>query len=76
MKRLDRLTATLLLVAGLGSLALTLLAFVVHIPVRDGSHNLVRTASGGYVEVPLVYARPIFRNTVFLSCLSFVSAFF
>lgn len=54
MKRLDRLTATLLLVAGLGSLALTLLAFVVHIPVRDGSHNLVRTASGGYVEVPLV----------------------
>jgi hypothetical protein len=53
MKRLDRLTATLLLVAGLGSLALMLLAFVVHIPVRDGSHNLIRTASGGYVEAPV-----------------------
>ena len=54
MKRLDRLTATLLLVAGLGSLALMLLAFVVHIPVRDGSDNLVRTTSGGFVEVPVV----------------------
>ena len=54
MKRLDRLTVTLLLVAGLISVVLTLLAFVVHISVRDGSHNLVRTASGGYVEVPVV----------------------
>jgi hypothetical protein len=53
MKRLGRITATLLLVAGLGSLALTLLAFVVHISLRDGSHNLVRTASGAYVEVPV-----------------------
>ena len=53
MKRLDRLTVTLLLVAGLGSLVLTLLTFVVHISVRDGSHNLIRTASGGYVDVPV-----------------------
>ena len=53
MKRLDRITATLLLIAGLGSLALILLAFVVHIPLRDGSHNLVRAASGAYVEVPV-----------------------
>ena len=53
MKRLDRLTATLLLVAGLISVVLAL-AFAVHISVRDGSHNLVRTASGGYVEVPVV----------------------
>jgi hypothetical protein len=51
MHRLDRLTATLLLVAGLGSLALMLSAFVDHIPVRDGSKNLVRAASGGYAEV-------------------------
>ena len=54
MKRLDRITAILLLVAGLGSLALTLLALVVHVPVRDGSHDLVRTASGAYVEVPVM----------------------
>jgi hypothetical protein len=53
MKRLDRLSAIPLLVAGLGSLALMLLAFAVHVPVRDGSHNLIRTASGGYVEVPV-----------------------
>ena len=52
MKRLDRLTAMLLLIAGLNSLILTLWVFVVHIPVRDGSHNLVKTTSGGYVEVP------------------------
>ncbi len=54
MKRLDRLTATLLLIAGLLGLAMTVLAFVVHIPIRSGSHNLVRTASGGYSEVPVV----------------------
>lgn len=54
MHRLDRLTATLLLVAGLGSLALMLSAFVDHIPVRDGSKNLVRAASGGYAEVHVV----------------------
>ncbi len=53
MKRPDRLTATLLLVAGLSSAALMLLAFVVHVPLRDGSHNLVRTPAGGYVEVPV-----------------------
>jgi hypothetical protein len=52
MKRLDRLSVIPLLVAGLGNLALLLLAFAVHVPVRDGSHNLIRTASGGYVEVP------------------------
>ncbi len=66
MKRLDRLTATLLLVAGLGSLALMLLAFVVHIPVRDGSDNLVRTTSGGSSRFRS-YLRPISRNTVVLS---------
>ena len=43
MKRLDRITAVLLLVAGLLSFGLTLLAFVVHIPVREGSHDLVQT---------------------------------
>jgi hypothetical protein len=54
MKRLDRITAVLLLVAGLLSFGLTLLAFVVHIPVREGSHDLVQTASGAYSEVPVV----------------------
>ena len=53
MKRLDRITGILLLIAGSISLALTLLAFVVHIPLRDGSHDLVRTASGANVEVPV-----------------------
>jgi hypothetical protein len=54
MKRLDRFTAALLLVAGLGSLALMITAFFVHIPIRAGSHNLVRSASGRYVEVPVL----------------------
>jgi hypothetical protein len=52
MKRVDRVTAILLLVAGLVSLGLTLLAFVVHVPVRDDAHDLVRTASGAHVEMP------------------------
>lgn len=53
MKHLDRVTPILLLVAGLVSLALTLLAFAVHVPVRDDAHNLVRTASGASVAVPV-----------------------
>ncbi len=53
MKRLDPITAILLLLAGLLSLALTVLAFVVQVPLRDGSHNLVRAASGAYAEVPV-----------------------
>ena len=28
-------------------------AFMAHVPVREGSHNLVRTASGSYAEVPV-----------------------
>lgn len=54
MKRLDRLTGVLLLVAGLGSEALMLSAFFVHVPIRAGSHNLVRSSSGGYVEAPVL----------------------
>ena len=53
MRLVDRLTATLLLVAGLSSLALTLVAFVARIPVRVGSHARIRTTAGGYVEVPV-----------------------
>src|ERR1700683_1640022 len=53
MKRLDPIPAILLLFAGLLSLVLTVLAFVVQVPLRDGSHNLVRAASGAYVEVPI-----------------------
>ena len=53
MKRLDRVTAILVLTAGLVSVALTLLAFVVHVPVRDDAHNLVRTASGASAEIPV-----------------------
>ena len=53
MKGLDRITAVLLLIAGLVSLALTLLAFVDHVPLRNGAHDLVRTASGAYAEVPV-----------------------
>ena len=53
MKRLDRITAILLFIAGSISLAFTLLAFVVHVPLRDGSHNLLRTASGAKAEVPV-----------------------
>ena len=61
MKLLDRVTRILLLVAGLISLVLTLLAFVVDAPVRYGSHNLVRVASGAYLEVPAT-ARTYFQT--------------
>jgi len=53
MKRLDRVTTILVLIAALISVALSLVAFVVHVPVRDDAHNLVRTASGAYVEIPV-----------------------
>jgi len=53
-QRLDRRTVILLLVAGSVSLALMLLAFVDHVPVRDGSHNLIRMAWGGHAEVAVV----------------------
>jgi hypothetical protein len=33
------------------SVVLTFLAFVIHIPLRAGAHNLIQTASGGSVEV-------------------------
>jgi hypothetical protein len=52
-KRLSRPTAIVLLLAALWSLVLVLAAFFVHIPVRAGSRNLVRTASGAYIEVPI-----------------------
>jgi hypothetical protein len=55
MKRLDRITAILLLMGGLVSLALTLSAFVVQVPLRDGSHNVVRIGSGAYAEVPVAH---------------------
>jgi len=54
MKRRNRITGSLLLVAVLGSLALIVVAFIAHVPVREGSHNLVRTASGSYAELPVV----------------------
>jgi hypothetical protein len=44
----------LLSLAGLWSAALTLLAFVVDIPVRTGTHNLVQTFSGGYQEAKVL----------------------
>jgi hypothetical protein len=50
--RFDRITSVLLWIAGLWSAVLVVLAFVIHTPVRGGSHNLVRSASGGYVEIP------------------------
>src|SRR5580658_9663510 len=52
-KRLSRPTAIVLLLAALWSLVLVLAAFFVHIPGRAGSRNLVRTASGAYIEVPI-----------------------
>jgi hypothetical protein len=55
MKGLSRITTGLLLVAGGLSLALTLSVFVVQVPLRDGSHSLVRTASGVYAEVPVAH---------------------
>jgi hypothetical protein len=55
MKGLTRTTRVLLLVAGGVSLVLTLSAFVVQVPSRNGSHNLVRTTSGGYAEVPVAH---------------------
>jgi len=54
MKRLGPITTIFLLVAALLSLGLTVSAFLVHIPVRAGSQNLVRTASGAYKEAPVV----------------------
>jgi hypothetical protein len=54
MKRLNGVTVLFLSLAGLWSVALTLLAFVVDIPVRRGTHNLVQTASGGYQEAKVL----------------------
>ena len=54
MKRLSGVTLLFLSLAGLWSVALTLLAFVVDIPVRTGTHNLVQTASGGYQEAKVL----------------------
>jgi hypothetical protein len=54
MRRLNRITGSLLLVAASGSLALVVSAFIAHVPVREGSHDLVRIASGSYAEVPVV----------------------
>jgi hypothetical protein len=54
MKRLNGVTVLFLSLAGLWSAILTLLAFVVHIPVRTGTHNLVQTASGGYQEAKVL----------------------
>ena len=51
MKRLFPTTAILLLIAGAWNAILFVSAFVVHIPIRADSHNLVRTASGAYTEV-------------------------
>jgi amino acid transporter len=54
MKRFDRITTVLLSIAALWSAALVVLTFVIHIPVRAGSHNLVRSTSGSYVEVKVL----------------------
>lgn len=54
MKRLNGVTALFLSLAFLWSAALTGLAFVVHIPVRAGSHDLLQTASGGYREAKVL----------------------
>ena len=40
---------------GLVSLALTLSIFVVQVPLRDGSHNVVRIGSGTYAEMPVAH---------------------
>jgi hypothetical protein len=54
MKRLNGITALFLSLAFLWSAALTVLAFVVDIPIRAGSHNLVQTASGGIQEAKVL----------------------
>ncbi len=54
MKRLNGITALFLSLAFLWSAALTVLAFVVDIPIRAGSRNLVQTASGGIQEAKVL----------------------
>ena len=54
MKRLNGVTALFLSLAFLWSAALTVLAFVVHIPIRAGSHDLVQTTSGGFREAKVL----------------------
>ena len=53
MKGLPRITTAFLIAAGGVSLTLLVSAFVVQVPVRVGSHDLVRSASGAYAEVPV-----------------------
>jgi hypothetical protein len=55
MRGLPRTTVVLLFVAGGVSLLLTLSAFVVQVPLRQGAHTLIRTASGANAEVPVAH---------------------
>ena len=54
MKRPHGVTVLFLSLAALWSAALTISAFVIHIPVRAGSRDLVHSASGGTVEAKVL----------------------
>ena len=54
MRGPNRISAILLLLAASWSVLLCAWAFVVDVPVRTGADNLVRSASGGYTETPVV----------------------
>jgi hypothetical protein len=50
----QRVTVLFLSLAALWSAALTISVFVIHIPVRAGSHDLVQSASSGSVEAKVL----------------------
>lgn len=75
MRRLDRVTAVLLSCAAVLSLILSFLAFVLRLPVRNGSHDLVRIPSRAYTEVPVVpqtYFQKYGPSELALLCIGFL----